>query len=331
MGDWTETLSAFKREKGATAPLSYRFDVEANKNIFTGAFKTSMSFFTDGGGNVKFGPIEPEYRDYLAYMKKWYDDGLLDKNISTVDGRLLDTNVLTGKTGATVGYAGSALGKWMDAMGGDAPGFKLAGISSPVLNKGDRPWYGQKDFKYVPGNSAAISRDCKTPELAAKFMDYAYSGKGHFLFNFGVEGESYEMADGKPKYTELITKNENNLSMAHALGLYTMTYGGPFVQDRKYIEQYYSMPEQLEAIKAWADSDAGKHAVPFIEMLPEEASENARIMNDLVTYTNEMHLRFIMGIEPLGNFDKYVAQCKAYGVDTVLKSRQSALERYNKR
>jgi putative aldouronate transport system substrate-binding protein len=46
---------------------------------------------------------------------------------------------------------------------------------------------------------------------------------------------------------------------------------------------------------------------------------------------NEMTLKFIMGQEPISNFDNYVAQIKQMGIDSAIKIKQDALERFNKR
>ena len=49
------------------------------------------------------------------------------------------------------------------------------------------------------------------------------------------------------------------------------------------------------------------------------------------TYTDEMTVRFIMGLEPLENYDAFVEQLHTLGIDEVLASRQSAYDRYMER
>ena len=329
--DWTTVLTAFKKEKSATAPLSFNFTNNASKNILAGAFHSSTSFFIDDDGEVQFGPIEPSYKEYLTLMNDWFDKGLLDKNISAVDGRILDTNMLTGKTGITFAYAGSGLGKWVEAMAEEDDKYALVGALAPVIKRGTRPWYGQKDFKYGSGSATVVTTSCKHPEIAVRYLDYAYGEEGHMLNAFGIEGESYNMVNGQPVYTDLILNNPDGLSINSALALYTHAGGGPAVQDPRYLEQFYTMPEQLEAVKLWSDSDAALHNIPFIEESPDKVSENTQIMNSITTYVEEMSLKFIMGLEPLAKFDDYVNQCKQYGIETVLQSKREALVRYNNR
>lgn len=54
---------------------------------------------------------------------------------------------------------------------------------------------------------------------------------------------------------------------------------------------------------------------------------NAAINN----YVNDMTNQFIMGKETLNNFDNYIGQLKKLGIEDMLKIRQAALDRYNKR
>ena len=44
-----------------------------------------------------------------------------------------------------------------------------------------------------------------------------------------------------------------------------------------------------------------------------------------------MFMKFILGNEPVDNFDKYVAQIKKFGIDKVIAIYQNAMERYKNR
>src|SRR5699024_9977344 len=147
-------------------------------------------------------------------------------------------------------------------------------------------------------------------EIAAKWLDYGYSEKGHMLFNFGVEGESYNIEDDYPKYSEVITENPDGLSMGEALALHTRaSYNGPFVQDRKYQEQYQNLPQQQGAIDNWLKAD-DSHRLPPTTPTPEESENLANIMNEINTYVDEMRLKFIMGQESLDKYDEFVENIK---------------------
>ena len=54
-------------------------------------------------------------------------------------------------------------------------------------------------------------------------------------------------------------------------------------------------------------------------------------MNDVNTYSDEMIIKFIMGVESLDQFDKYVENLKSFGIEKAVSIEQAALDRYSKR
>ena len=139
------------------------------------------------------------------------------------------------------------------------------------------------------------------------------------------------MIDGYPTYTKDMTENPDGLSISHALGRYVRSvYGGPFIQDRRYQEQYAKYPEQVNAINTWSQHQ-GKLLLPPITATPDESQRLATIMNEVNTYVSEMFTKFIMGQESLDNFDAYVEQLKKMNIEEAIKLRQDALDRYNAR
>ncbi|OPH60016.1 ABC transporter substrate-binding protein [Paenibacillus ferrarius] len=328
--DWEKTLIAFRDKKGAKAPLSVTY-VNGNfeiRDAFIGAYHTSNSFYLDDAGKVKYGPVDPQYKDFLTLFRKWYAEGLFDKDFALTDGKVLDTKMLGGQTGATVSLLSGGMGKWMDAMKTKDPKFNLVGSPYPVLQKGEKPFTGQRDFKYNPGPSKAVSATTKNPELAVRWLDYAYSTKGSLLFNFGVEGESYVMKDGNPVYTDQIVKNEK-YSLQQMVAQFTKP-NGPYEADER--RNWNTYPQQDEAVKIWSNTDAAKHTIPaFLTPTAEESKELGKIINDISNYKEEMFAKFIMGKEPLENYGKYVEQIKKLGIDRAVNIYQNSLDRYNKR
>lgn len=329
--EWYNVLKAFKERKNAEAPLSFVLGNVFEYGTFVGAYGVKKDFYIEDGV-IKYGPIQPEYKDFLATMAKWYNEKLLDPNFAFVDGKTLDSNILSGKTGATVGLAGGGIGKWLTAAKETDSKFDLVGAPYPVLTKGEKPKFGQKDLPYYPYGSAAITSSCKHPELAAKYLDYGYGEEGHMTYNFGIEGESYTMVDGQPKYTEIITNNPEKLSTNYALSIYVRgNQNGPFVQAKECVEQNFSMQQQKDAVQTWMNTDADKYQIPRITPSAEESSEMNRIITDLNTFVSEWTTQVIMGVKPLSDFDDFVAMLKQIGIERAIEIQQNALQRYNSR
>ncbi|MEC0089683.1 extracellular solute-binding protein [Paenibacillus macquariensis] len=330
IAEWETTLKAFKDQKGAKAPLSVtytggNFEI---RDAFIGAYHTSNSFYIDDEGKVKYGPIDPQYKDFLTLFRKWFAEGLFDKDFALTDTKALDNKILTGQTGATVHQLSGGIGRWMDAMKEQDPKFNLVGTPYPTLNNGEVPFTGQLSFIYNPGPSKAITTSAKNPELVARWLDYAYSDEGAMLLNFGIEGESYVMENGAPVYTDLI-KNNEKYSLQQMVSIYSKP-NGPYEADGR--RNWNTLPQQDEAVKVWSQTDAKKHTLPaFLTPTAEESKELGKIVMEVSNYKEEMFVKFIVGKEPMESYDQYVAQIKKMGIDRAIEIYQSALERYNKR
>lgn len=137
-------LTAFKEKKGVTAPLGFLTSSLKTSAAFAGAFDVRSGLYVDNGV-VKYGEAEPGYKEYLQLLRRWYSEGLIDKNVATLDNKILDSNVLDGKTGAMIGNVGGGMGKWTTAMKEIDPSFKLVAAAYPSKNKGERVRFGQFD------------------------------------------------------------------------------------------------------------------------------------------------------------------------------------------
>lgn len=329
--DWYNMLKAFK-SAGIEIPLSFNATNSSEITQLLGVFGANTGFYKDGD-TVKFGPLEPEYKETLMMLSKWFSEGLLDKNFTTTDSKIRESNVLSGRVGATYGSGGGNLGKWINALPSNSK-IKLSALPFPKKTESET---GAK-FKPVsspfPGIGAAVSATGKNKELTVKYLDFFYGEEGHRLANFGVEGKSYKMVDGKPTYTDLIMKNPDGLSVSQAMAMYQRAYGaGPFVQSKDYIEQYYALAQQQQALTYWADelSYTQEHMIPKILCSNEESIQMAEITNNINTYVDEMTLKFICGMESFDNWDAFIKQIKKYKADDAIKIQQAAYERYIKR
>ena len=331
--EWYIVLKAFKEQKGAVAPLSFQFNSGSlwNSAAFIGAYNTRQGLYVDNG-KIKYGEMEPGYKEFLTTFRKWYQEGLIDKNIASVDGKILDANILDNKTAAMIGNVGGGIGKWTKAAESINPDFKLVAAPYPTLNKEEISRFGQWDLPSQPNGAASISTQCKDIELAARFLDYGYSEEGKMLFNFGTEGVSYNIEDGYPKYTDVITNDPQGKSLMDMIGIYCRPNGnGPFIQDPRYMEQNAALPEQKHAMDLWSSTKAEETILPRITLTPEESNEISTIKSDLDTYSKEMFLSFLMGTTSLDQFDAFEAELKRIGVEKYIAVHQAALDRYQNR
>ncbi|MCI8951236.1 MAG: extracellular solute-binding protein [Lachnospiraceae bacterium] len=334
MDEWHDVLTAFKNEKGCTAPYSFEYTNGQflGADPFVAAFETNRSFYLGSDKTIHFGAVEPGFKEYLTMMNQWYMEGLIDPDLATLKNDQVSAKITNGQAGASMGQSGSRMGTWTAAARGTTPEFTLVPAPVPTLEKGKTAEMGHIENPFSGRSSVAITTSCKDIERAAKLMDWAYGEEGHLYYNFGTEGTSYTMVDGYPTYTDEILKNPDGLPVSQAMSAYIRgNYNGPFVQDVRYLEQYYTLEEQSQAPIVWDACNGAAHTVPPITPTADESKEFSTIMNEINTYRDEMILKFIFGTESLENFDTYVKNIENMGLERALEIQNAALARYNAR
>lgn len=334
--EWHTVLTAFKEQKGATAP--YTFEYTNNQylgaNPFVAAFDTNYSFYIGDDNKVYFGAVTEGYKKYLETMHQWYEEGLIDADIATMKNDQVSAKITNGTAGASLGQAGSRMGTWMAAAQKTNPDYVLKAAPQPSTEKGKKAEFGHVEVAYSGRSSAAITTSCEDVERAARLLDWAYSDEGHMYYNFGTEGVSYTMEDGQPVYTDEILKNPQGWPISQAMSAYIRgNYNGPFVQDERYLEQYYTLEEQKETPKVWGtgSSNGAAHVMPPITPNSEESKEFSNIINQINTYRDEMTLKFIFGDADISEFDEYVGNIEKMGLERALEIQNAAYERYQAR
>ena len=332
--EWHDVLTAFKTEKGATAPFAFEYTTPSLRNNwpFMSAYNTTAEFYVGDDGKIHYGPAEENYKEFLATMNQWNKEGLLDPDMPTAQLDQVSAKMTSGASGASLGWIGSRMGVWTTAAKETDPNYDLEAAPVPTLNKGETAKMGPMDNVVVNNGGAAITTRCKDIEAAARLLDWAYSDEGHMYYNFGTEGESYTMENGEPVYTDLILNNPDGLPIAQAMSGYIRgNYNGPFVQDVRYAQQYYTMDCQKKAQATWTVPEASEHVLPPITPSSGESEEFSAIMNEINTYRDEMTLKFILGTESLDNFDKFVDTMNQMNLKRAIEIENSALDRYNAR
>ena len=331
--EWETVLTAFKEQKGATAPFTYQYASGGltNNNPFAYAFGVTRNFYIDDSGKIVYGAVQEGYKEYLQLMNKWMKAGLIDLDLITLTGDQVAAKITNGTAGASFAYCGSGLGNWTSAGQATDPNYVLVAAPYPTTEKGATPEMGQRDNNYI-GTGSAITTSCENVELAARLLDYAYSEEGSMLFNFGEEGTSYTMSGDKAIFTDEVLNNPEGLSMAHALSNYIRAhYNGPFIQREDYAEQYYVLDTQKEALQIWSNTNMANHVVPPVTATADESKEMATYMADIEKYRDQQTIGFINGTISFDEWDNYVETINGMGLDKVLEIQNAALGRYNSR
>ena len=327
--EWETTLRAFKKA-GFEAPFVTRN--EWMKDVWSPGFDNWGDFYVEDG-TVKNGLIEASRKDFISKMHDWYEEGLIDRDWLVADKASNQTYFTTGKSAAVYAPFGQGLGQYTQVMNEENPEITQEDIrcTVPVTSvKGQNAKFSKMNDIYdKSGVSAAISTQCENIEAAAWLLDWMFSEEGNLCCNFGIEGVTYEMKDGKPVYTDVIMRNPDGLSVANALAAYTRaSTSGVCVQDEDYIEQYYEQDNQKEALELSMKTDMGEHFFPPTSVAEEDSEQYADIMNNVKTLADEMEAQFIAGTVPMDEWDAYQEQLKKFGIEDAIAMMQTAYDNY---
>jgi len=102
--------------------------------------------------------------------------------------------------------------------------------NTEYLNVGPLYDYKGEDVTYKKGKSGyaawSIPSTTKNPEEIVKFLDFLATKEGKLIWMYGIEGEHYDMVDGKPMVRqEMLDLMENDKKAAINTGIYMDGYG----------------------------------------------------------------------------------------------------------
>ncbi|NTV90544.1 MAG: extracellular solute-binding protein [Clostridiales bacterium] len=331
--DYYNMLKAFKEKTGGTGPYLMSADINPRYDSLAAGYGVSvqnatrpwlMTPFYQVDGKVKFGYVEEGYKEYITMLAKWYSEGLIYQDYLKNNGPVpLEQPIYNNQVG--LWYTDQGLISDYKTKAVD-PNFEAVAITDAVKNAGDVTHLG-KDLTPMQSMGICITDKCKNVELAVKWNDYLYTEEGSLLANYGVEGTSCKIVDGKPQFTEIITKNPEGMPAKLAVFKYAMEQGG-YINDASKYNSIYN-PVDMEAAAVWSTNKDYSWNIPStVSLSADEASEFTNIIMDILTYSSEMTNKFITGKEPMSKFDDFVKQMHTMGIDKCIALEQAAYDRY---
>lgn len=326
--EFYQMLVAFRDELGCTIPLSSDWwdEVLLDYGFCTTEYGLVCAAGYQVDGQYHYGAYEEEYRDVLGYLNQLYNEGLLDPNFNTTDEATSQANLLTGKTGA---HPTTCARINTISVRAEDENFQLVGVGSLNGSDGTNAYFAQTDTLTPPRAQVFITADCDQPEAAVAFFNYLYTPEGDLLANYGPQGLCWEYnEEGIPTFTEYMTNNENGLSLDNMLRVQSMEDLSCSANDRAL--QRFAMPEQRQAMENWDKSDARTYLLPTYSISDADLSTEAtNLWTDIDTYISESTVKFINGSLNLeDDFDAYLEQLKAMGMDRYIEIQQMALDEY---
>lgn len=284
-------------------------------------------------GKVKYGPLEPGWREAMVFLNRLFKEELLDPEFATRMGGNDKENErqasgLVGFAMPSSIYGWTAIQSTWDKESGNTK--KWVHIHPP---KGPRGHQQNPTIQAVSNyqTGGVMSKKAKNKELLARFIDQYYSPAGSQLMFWGTCGDtwSYNKA-GKMEYSG--------------------RYVGAKVQGAAFVRNYLGpqgtgpMLVNAEALGAWAGGFGSvtiQRRLFWAEesnsmMLPDampltKAEKNAykARMGDIGTLINEHWVQFITGQKSVEkDYDGFIAKLKSLGIEEAIKILQGGYDKF---
>ncbi len=327
-----DVLKAFKEQKNADAALALNYAATGINNglvqgygingLVADAAMSEPYYQVDD--KLLYGPIQPEFKEYLTMVHDWYQEGLIWHDfMSYPDFQNPPTDIILGDR-CGVFYGEVTYIATLQNSSSD-PKFNLVAVPDFVRNAGDTIPF-KEERSYTASTPWSISSQCECPELLMQWCNYMYTDEGALLCNYGLEGESFTFDENHvPVFTDLVLNNPD-MSTTVALFMYCLDRG-PFYRDETREQSGYT-PAQKEASEIWTSNLSVGRGIGSTNLNTEESDKVNQFYGDIKTYIEQSVLEFVIGNRDLAEFDAYVEHIQQMGIDEVTACYQDAYERY---
>lgn len=200
--DLEKVLYAFKTLGEDVIPMSIgNYGYNSSDYFLTSAWGINPGWFTVTDGVVDpVAWVTPEFKEYLTYMAKWYQDGLIDPDFMNRDYDGLQALFLSDRLGiwSETWHVPANLHELYE---GEDENFEVSPLA-PVRLTEDQELKLVQAYDSQASNYVTVWAESEKAEIACRWLDVAFSKEGILKSCYGTEGESYTLVDGVPYYTE---------------------------------------------------------------------------------------------------------------------------------
>lgn len=337
-----DVLMAFKEAgdlngngKADEIPMTFKYG-ESNTGLmglmgFTGlVMDNKQSRMALKDGVPVFGPATDEYKEYITYLNRLFENGLLDREAFTMDNPSYNAKTQTSTPVAGVISAWTAEGINRPIPGND-PTKEGEYVYLPPLKgpSGEEPVWTRRINAINANLSFAISASTKYPEELVRWIDLAYDKETSIENYLGKLGVHIKKEPGENNYSKILNDQGKEFTNDEKSALVPNKFAVAYILegDVNFIDKVES-PQNKDAADAIYGPYLIKDYVDEYVMATQEENERlAFLTTDLISYTDQMTAKFITegGID--ANWDTYISKLKDLGLDEYVQLKTQIHER----
>ena len=268
------------------------------------------------------------FKSGFQWLHKLYEEGLIDPECFTQDW---STYVAKGKShryGVCFTWDVANIDNLQDFV-------PLAALQADTKNV--TPLNSSFTSGFDRGR-CVVTAKCENPALVCAWLDKMYDPFQSPQNNWGTYGEEDEF-----DIFELSTNDQGEKMLKHAaLGDASPVevreaecVGGPLAILDEYYGKYVTCPDdaqyRLDWIKEYYTNDMhNEYVYPNVFMTAEDTEKLTSIQQDLITYINASRSKFVMDGLSDADWEAYLNQVNAYGIDEYLGIYQKYFDEFYK-
>lgn len=269
--------------------------------------------------------IQPAFKDYLTLLHDWYQKGYIDPDFMNSDYDTIKAKLLKDELGIWLDYWGDPGAFKPDYTGTQA--FDMEAMPMP-RKQADQVLKTKQYYNVAPTNWLCVTASCKNPDIACQWIDKSFMKDSILQSTYGVEGDTYEMKDGVPVYTQSFFNNPDMpVAIAASIKLlpnffFYYSVRANTLKNNK--GDNTSLSTMSKASQVWDEGTVADMYIPYTLFSDDDWGTMSNYMTEVDTYAQPMILKFITGEESLDKFDEFKQTCIDLGVNKAQAMWQDA-------
>lgn len=278
-------------------------------------------------GEAVFVPIQENYKEAVKWMRSLWEQGVVDPERFTQDGSTKDAKQQA-EGGSQIGLI---FGWTRDAEAGmNMDQFEV--MEAIEGYDGNHYLESLTNYLDVTDRELVITTACEDPDALLRWADSFYTDLASLQMTYGEIGIAItENEDG----TYSVDVPEDGTSMDTFAWTHSLRDFGPKFMDPAFEEKVILPEEQGDGVKRAEDAINEQYVtldrnvgLPAVHYTDEEIERLATLSQDIIPYIGAQYAHWVVdgGIEE--EWDSYIEQLKAMGLDEFIQIQQAAYEAY---
>lgn len=293
-------------------------------------YKVIADYVKDG--EYLFIPVQEGYLNYLTYMKKLYDEGILSPECFTASGEQVNARIQSLDVFMHAGAAHTIMPNEEDWRKENMLPYLTSELSDaqvwPATLRHTRSW----------GNFIMTDK-CAYPAEMVKLQDYFYTDVGSLMIRAGREAGTYDefgwkiiVDEATGEWTSEILYDKEHFDSYYNWRMNNSPLQGTYVagefHNKVMISSDYKNEWYSQTKLNTGRMDFATIAYPEVTYTQEE-QDAMLVYVDIANYVKQMEVKFITGATPLSDWEGYVSTIYNMGLDQIIEVKQAAYDRWN--